>query len=142
MLPATRHTKRSPGLWSNTRSGTTRESAQLKIDAIGYCDWASWARLAGSFDYAKAPLVGGRYFLGDYIGMTQTGNSFVVAFGRPDADANNRSDIVTSLARPFPPAVSATVATESDAGASPTAATRAKIDAALRDAVRARRREP
>jgi hypothetical protein len=50
-------------------------------------------RLAGSFDYAKAPLVGGRYFLGDYMGMTHVGDSFVVAFGRANADASDRSDI-------------------------------------------------
>ena len=43
-LPATRTTKRSPGLWSNTRSGTTRESAQLRIAAIGYCACARAAR--------------------------------------------------------------------------------------------------
>lgn len=105
-------------------------------------DGVTWSerRLAGPFDFARAPLVGGRYFLGDYMGMTHVGDSFVVAFGRANADASDRSDIVTSLARPYPPAPVVTLTTESDPGGSPAA--RAKIDAAVRNAVQARRREP
>ena len=107
-------------------------------------DGVTWSerRLAGPFDYARAPVVGGRYFLGDYMGMTHTGNSFVIAYGRANADLNDRSDIVTSLARPSPATPAASVAISHDTGLAPDDATRARIDAAIRDAVRARRREP
>ena len=107
-------------------------------------DGVTWSerRLAGPFDYARAPLVGGRYFLGDYMGMTNAGNAFVVAFGRANADGDNRADIVTSLARPSPATPAARVTTSVDAGVVPGDVTRARIDAAIRDAVRARRREP
>jgi BNR repeat-like domain len=107
-------------------------------------DGATWSerRLAGPFDYARAPTVGGRYFLGDYMGMTHAGNSFVIAYGRANADVSNRTDIVTSLARPLPATPAARVSTSPDAGLAPDDATRARIDAAIRDAVRARRREP
>jgi hypothetical protein len=107
-------------------------------------DGVSWSerRLAGPFDYARAPLVGGKFFLGDYTGMANAGNSFVIAVGRANADAGNRSDIVTSLARPSPATPAARIATVLDTGMLPDDATRAKIDAAIRDAVRARRREP
>jgi hypothetical protein len=107
-------------------------------------DGVAWSerRLAGPFDYAQAPVVGGRYFLGDYMGMTSAGNSFVIAFGRANADADNRADIVTSLARPSPATPAAAVVTAVDTGAKPSAAVRAKIGAAVRDAVRARQRQP
>ncbi len=39
-LPATRTTNRSPGAWSNVSSGATRESAQQRMAAIGYCPCA------------------------------------------------------------------------------------------------------
>ena len=45
-LPATRTTKRSPGAWSNTSSGATRESAQERIAAIGHWPDARAARPA------------------------------------------------------------------------------------------------
>jgi hypothetical protein len=104
-------------------------------------DGAAWSerRLAGPFDYARAPLVGGRYFLGDYMGMTNAGNSFVTAFGRANADPNDRANILTSLARPSPASPAARVTASHDSGVVPM---RARIGAAIRDAVGARRREP
>ena len=107
-------------------------------------DGVTWSerQLAGPFDYARAPIVGGRYFLGDYMGMASAGDSFVVAFGRANAEASNRSNILTSLARPSPITPAARVKTAVDEGIPPTAETGARIDAAIRDAVRARRREP
>lgn len=107
-------------------------------------DGVTWSerRVAGPFDYAKAPFVGGRYFLGDYMGMAAAGNSFVIAFGRANASAGNRSDIVTSLARPSPLTPAARVATDLDAGRAPDATARARIDAAIFEAIRARRRGP
>ena len=45
-LPATRTTKSSPGPSSNASSGATRESAQLRIAANGYCDCVRAARPA------------------------------------------------------------------------------------------------
>jgi hypothetical protein len=107
-------------------------------------DGVTWSerRLDGPFDYAKAPLVGGRYFIGDYMGMASSGTSFVIAYGRTGADPNDRVNIVTSLARPSAATAAAKVETTVDAGAAPDDATRAKIGAAIQDAVRARRREP
>jgi hypothetical protein len=107
-------------------------------------DGVTWSerRIGEPFDYAKAPVVGGRYFIGDYMGMASAGDSFVIAYGRTTADPNNRADIVTSLARPSPATPSAQVATAVDTGAKPSEAVRAKIGAAIRDAVRARRNEP
>ncbi|MFO1312398.1 MAG: sialidase family protein [Burkholderiales bacterium] len=107
-------------------------------------DGVTWSerKLAGPFDYAKAPLVGGRYFLGDYMGMASAGNSFAVAFGRTTGDAGNRSDIATSLARPSPLTPAARVAIAVDEGRFPDPGTAARIDTAIREAVRARRREP
>jgi len=106
-------------------------------------DGVTWSerRIAGPFDYAKAPLVGGRYFLGDYMAMTSSGTSFVAVFGRANDDANNRSDIVTSLARPTAE-TSARVITAVDPGTPPSAQTRARISAAIERAIHARERFP
>ena len=57
------------------------------------------ARIAGPFDYATAPLVGGRYFLGDYMGLASVGTTFLPFFGQTTGDPSNRSDIVAALAR-------------------------------------------
>ncbi|MFO1304048.1 MAG: exo-alpha-sialidase [Burkholderiales bacterium] len=107
-------------------------------------DGVTWSerKLAPTFDYAKAPLVGGRYFLGDYMGMASAGNSFVVAFGRTTGSAGNLTDIATSLARPSPQTPAARIVTATDVGAAPDERAAARIDAAIREAVGARRREP
>lgn len=109
-------------------------------------DGITWSerRIAGPFDYAKAPLVGDRYFLGDYTGMTSAGTSFVTVFGRANDDASNRSDILTSLARPSAETQAAVqaVMTAVDPGTAPAAHTSARIRAAIRNALRARERGP
>ena len=64
-------------------------------------DGVTWTerQLAGPFDYATAALAGGRYFLGDYMGMTTIGMSFVPFFAQTTGTSNNRSDITAALAR-------------------------------------------
>ena len=64
-------------------------------------DGVTWTerQLAGPFDYTKAALAGGRYFIGDYMGMVTIGTSFVPFFGQTTGDPNNRSDITVALAR-------------------------------------------
>ena len=135
-----RHVLRFPRATRPTRRRCSPTSGSRRR-----ADGETWTerRLAGPFDYAKAPLVGGRYFLGDYMGMTNAGDSFVVAFGRANTDTGNRADIVTSLARPFADDARRSAWSPSlDAGVAPDAAMRARIGEAVRDAVRARRRAP
>ena len=55
--------------------------------------------IAGPFDYATAPLVGGRLFLGDYMGLASVGTTFLPFFALTTGDVNNRSDIFAFLAR-------------------------------------------
>ena len=64
-------------------------------------DGATWTerQLAGPFDYATAALAGGRYFIGDYMGMTTIGTSFVPFFAQTTGDPSSRSDITAALAR-------------------------------------------
>ncbi len=64
-------------------------------------DGVTWTerQLADPFDYATAALAGGRYFIGDYMGMTTIGTSFVPFFAQTTGDPNNRSDITAALAR-------------------------------------------
>jgi hypothetical protein len=64
-------------------------------------DGATWQErmIAGPFDYATAPLVGGRPFLGDYMGLASVGTTFLPFFGQTTGDPGNRADIFASLAR-------------------------------------------
>ena len=64
-------------------------------------DGVTWTerQIAGPFDYTTAALAGGRYFIGDYMGMTTIGTSFVPFFAQTTGDPNNRSDITAVLAR-------------------------------------------
>jgi hypothetical protein len=103
-------------------------------------DGVTWSerRIDGPFDYAKAPLVGGRYFLGDYSGMTSSATSFLTAFGRANDDPGNRSDIVVSLARPT--AETTAVAIGADPGIAPSPRTTARMRRAIENALRARQR--
>jgi hypothetical protein len=102
-------------------------------------DGVTWTerRIAGPIDYAKAPLAGGRYFLGDYMGLATSGTSFLPLFGHAAADAANRSDIVLGLARPMAETPQA-VATGVDPGLRLSAEVEARIRASIREAVRAR----
>jgi hypothetical protein len=97
-------------------------------------------RISGPFDFATAPLAGGRYFLGDYMGLASVGTSFVPLFGQSTSDAANRSDILVSLARPVPetPAASQPVVIGADPGLPPDAAAEARIRASIRAAIRGR----
>lgn len=61
--------------------------------------WAERA-IAGPFDYATAPLAGGRLFLGDYMALAPSGTSFVALFGRTTGDPTNRADAIAGLVRP------------------------------------------
>lgn len=64
-------------------------------------DGTAWTErtIAGPFDYATAPLAGGRLFLGDYTALVPVGTSFVALFGQTTASADNRSDMTAALAR-------------------------------------------
>ena len=66
-------------------------------------DGVTWSerRVAGPFDYATAPLVGGRYFLGDYMGMTSAGDRSSSPSGAPTRTPTIAPTSSTSLARPL-----------------------------------------
>jgi hypothetical protein len=102
-------------------------------------DGVTWSerRISGPFDYARAPIAGGRYFLGDYTGLATAGTSFLPLFGQTTADPANRSDILQSLARPTAETPVA-IATGIDPGVRPTAEVEARIRASIREATRAR----
>jgi hypothetical protein len=109
----------------------------LATSGDGGVTWSE-RRIDGPFDYAKAPLVGGRYFLGDYSGMTSSGTSFLTAFGRANDNVSDRSDVVASLARPTPETTA--IVAGADPRIAPSARTVARMRRAIDDALRARRR--
>ncbi|MCC6196276.1 MAG: exo-alpha-sialidase, partial [Burkholderiales bacterium] len=105
-------------------------------------DGVAWSErlIEGSIDYARAPLAGGRYFLGDYMGLATIGATFVPLYGRTTADPSNRSDMIEGLARPLPGMPAARrVVTTADPGVPMSAAFAARVEAAIRTAVRERR---
>ena len=51
-------------------------------------------RVSPAFDMATAPLVGGAFFLGDYMGLTSTGTTFLPFFTRTTGDAGNATDVI------------------------------------------------
>jgi BNR repeat-like domain len=55
---------------TNYRMATSTDGVTWQVD-----------RLAGAFDYARAPLAGGRFFLGDYMGLATVGATFLPFFG-------------------------------------------------------------
>lgn len=98
-------------------------------------DGVTWSErvLAGPLDYARAPLAGGRLFLGDYMALVPVGTSFVALFGQTTGNTDNRSDMTAALARgvvPVPlrdaPALKAAIAS---AGVSAELAARATVHA-------------
>ena len=109
-------------------------------------DGVTWSerRISGPFDYAKAPLVGGRYFLGDYTGMTSVDNSFIAAFGQATGNPGNPTDILASLARPTAETSAAlqAIVTVPDAGLTPMPDATARIRAAIARTLRDRARNP
>ena len=64
-------------------------------------DGTAWTEtaIAPPFNYATAPVVGGSFFLGDYMSLASAGTSFVPFFAQTTGDVGNRSDIFARLAR-------------------------------------------
>lgn len=123
---------------SNTPDpGTLPTDYWLATSANGV-DWTE-RRVADPFDYARAPLAGGRYFLGDYMGLATVGTSFVPLFAHTTVEPSNRADTIARLARPLPPLPAARRVTAAPDPALPvTPEAAARIEAAIRTAVRAR----
>jgi hypothetical protein len=105
-------------------------------------DGVTWTerRLGAPFDYTKAPLAGGRYFIGDYVGMAHVGTTFLPFFPKTTAAADNRTDVLLALSRVTTPTGAAVqaVATGTAPAGAPTAAMAVRIRDAIRTAVRAR----
>jgi len=55
---------------------------------------ATWteARAANTFNLANAPLVGGSYFLGDYMGLASAGTAFLSLYTASTGTSNGRTD--------------------------------------------------
>ena len=94
-----RHRRRVLRACARTRPTRTRCRPLYMLATSS--DGVTWTerQLAGPFDYATAALAGGRYFIGDYMGMTTIGTSFVPFFAQTTGDPSNRSDITAALAR-------------------------------------------
>jgi hypothetical protein len=105
-------------------------------------DGVTWSerRIAGPFDYAKAAIANGGYFLGDYMGVATVATSFITVFGQTTTDPDNRSDIFVGLVRDTTEtgALMQPVTIGTDPGISPTADVAARIRAAVRKAFVAR----
>jgi hypothetical protein len=105
-------------------------------------DGVTWSerRIAGPFDYAKAAIANGAYFLGDYMGVATMAASFITVFGQTTADPENRSDIFVGLVRDTTEtgALTQPVTTGTDPGILPKADVAARIRAAVRKAFVAR----
>jgi len=58
-------------------------------------DGASWTEthLSGPFDMSTAPLAGGAYFLGDYMGLASSGTTFLPFYTRTTGSLENRTDV-------------------------------------------------
>ena len=58
-------------------------------------DGIAWTetRVAATFDLAGAPLAGGAFFLGDYMGLASAGTAFLPFFVRTTGDFANRTDV-------------------------------------------------
>jgi hypothetical protein len=85
-------------LAANTADPATLPTLYMLATSSDGITWAQ-RQLADPFDYATAALAGGRYFIGDYMGMTTIGASFVPFFAQTTGNPNNRSDITAALAR-------------------------------------------
>lgn len=101
-------------------------------------DGRTWTeeRLGTPFDLARAPLAGGQFFLGDYMGLASAAGAFLSLHVRTTDDPQNRTDVVLARA--------ATSGTGTPRQAAPEPAAGAKVDDAavrthLRAALRARR---
>ena len=117
--------RRDPRRWNHRRRVATTFAATRPILRRFHRLLASRPRATASrgasassrpFDLCEGPPVGGRYFLGDYMGMASAGNSFAVAFGAPRAmratartsrRAFARPSLQTPAARVGPPSTKA-----------------------------------
>ena len=81
-------------------------------------DGSTWTETAAGapFDLSTAPLAGGAYFLGDYMGLGDSGNAFLSLHARTTGTPGDPSDIV--LAR-VPPAAKRAYAAQSMPAAEP-----------------------
>lgn len=122
----------------------TADAATLPTDhwLATSADGVAWteARVAGPFDLAFAPLAGGAYFLGDYMGLASAGAGFLSLHVRTNADPANRTDVYLTRLDPAAKALRSTVATapaiERDA------AFAARVSENLRSALARRGRPP
>ena len=100
---------------------------------------ATWreTHVDGPFNVAAAPIVGGAFFLGDYMGLASAGTTFLAFYTRTTPDATNRTNIY--LARIAP----ATTAAADAAAARPAdpSATPGNLDARAFDNLRRARSE-
>ena len=75
----------------------TADTATLLADAwlLTSRDGVTWTETAvwSPFDLASAPRTDGGLFLGDYQGLTHSGNSFVPVLVLSSTDTSNRSDV-------------------------------------------------
>jgi BNR repeat-like domain len=98
------------------------------------------AGIEDGFDITQAPFANG-WFLGDYQGLTGSGNSFGALYARANADSNNRTDIVFArLAEgSLKSATAAQIALPADDGFAPTPELRQRVTSGVERAVNARR---
>ena len=95
------------------RSNTT-STASLLADLwlLTSSDGVTWSETAlqRGFDLGNAPTSrNGTLFLGDYHGLTSSGASFVAVAVLPNADVNNRSDVVAQRAETLAAALAQTL---------------------------------
>jgi hypothetical protein len=82
------------------RSNTSEASLLTDYWLTQSSDGVTWreTRIAAAFDYAFAPFARG-YFLGDYMGLSSTGTTFLPVYGLANTgDTVNRTDIFATLA--------------------------------------------
>lgn len=86
-------------LRSNTDDRNTLPTDTWLVESANGTAWTE-RRIAPTFDFAKAPLAGGRMFIGDYIAIASAGTTFLPFFAQTTADAGNRTDIRLAIAQP------------------------------------------
>jgi hypothetical protein len=84
-------------LRSNTADTATLPTELVLARSTDATNWSE-VRLTSTFDLATAPQAGG-YFLGDYHGLTASGNVFIPVFVRTTGDTSNRTDVYAVFAR-------------------------------------------
>jgi hypothetical protein len=77
------------------RSNTPEASLLTDYWLLQSSDGVTWreSRIAATFDYGTAPVARG-LFLGDYMGLTSSGTTFIPVYGLTNpGDLTNRTDI-------------------------------------------------